>query len=203
MRWITVRVERPPIEERLARGGHRRKSVRYEVSSWGMGFDMHNLAPEEERWDQLGPFLPSCISHSSFRARRKQKVIKRAATAPRTAPGKKPAARAPAGKEGQEVDSAEHVVEFVDFSDEGDGTGVIVSWGIVEVVPVVDDGDGTGVIVAWEIVEVVAVVDEESVLAEELETDDDVVVIEELDKASVAVVEVFWFREQVLSPWQV
>ena len=176
-----MRVERPPIEERLARGGLRRKSVRYEVSSWGMGFDMHNLAPEEERWDQLGPFLPSCISHSSFRARRKQKVIKRAATAPRTAPGKKPAAIAPAGKEGHEVDSAAHAVEFVDFSDEGDGTGVIVAWGVVELV---------------------AVVDEETVLVEELDTDDAFVLVEELDTVSVAVVDVFWFREQVLSPSQ-
>lgn len=145
-----------------------------------MGFDMHNIAPEEERWDQLGPDLPSCISHSSFRVRRKQKDIKRAATAPKTAPGKKPATIASAGKEGHEFDSSAHVVVFVDFSDEGDGTGVMVAWGVVELVAVVD-----------------------AVLAEEVDTDDDAVLVEELDTDVVAVAEVFWFREQMLSPWQV
>jgi hypothetical protein len=135
-----------------------------------MGFDMHNIAPEEERWDQFGPVLPSWISHSSFRARRKHNVIKRAATAPKTAPGKNPAAIAPAGKEGQDVDTAAQVVEFEDFSDEGDGTGVMVAWGFAELVAVVDD---------------------------------DAVLVEELDTDAVAVVEVFSFREQVLSPWQV
>lgn len=129
---------------------------------------MHNIAPEEERWDQFGPVLPSCISHSSFRARRKHNVIKRAATAPKTAPGKKPAAIAPAGKEGQDVDTAAQVVEFEDFSEEGDGTGVTVVWGVAEVVAAVDD--------------------------------DDAVLVDELDTDAATVVEVFSFREQVLSP---
>jgi hypothetical protein len=133
-----------------------------------MGFDMHNIAPEEERWDQFGPVLPSWISHSSFRARRKHNVIKRAATAPKTAPGKKPAAIAPAGKEGQDVDTAAQVVEFEDFSEEGDGTGVTVVWGVAEVVAAVDD--------------------------------DDAVLVDELDTDAATVVEVFSFREQVLSP---
>lgn len=133
-----------------------------------MGFDMHNIAPEEERWDQFGPALPSWISHSSFRARRKHNVIKRAATAPKTAPGKKPAAIAPAGKEGQDVDTAAQVVEFEDFSDEGDGTGVTVVWGVAEVVAAVDD--------------------------------DDAVLVDELDTDAATAVEVFSFREQVLSP---
>lgn len=129
---------------------------------------MHNIAPEEERWDQFGPVLPSWISHSSFRARRKHNVIKRAATAPKTAPGKKPAAIAPAGKEGQDVDTAAQVVEFEDFSEEGDGTGVTVVWGVAEVVAAVDD--------------------------------DDAVLVDELDTDAATVVEVFSFREQVLSP---
>jgi hypothetical protein len=133
-----------------------------------MGFDMHNIAPEEERWDQFGPVLPSWISHSSFRARRKHNVIKRAATAPKTAPGKKPAAIAPAGKEGQDVDTAAQVVEFEDFSEEGDGTGVTVVWGVAEVIAAVDD--------------------------------DDAVLVDELDTDAATVVEVFSFREQVLSP---
>jgi hypothetical protein len=133
-----------------------------------MGFDMHNIAPEEERWDQFGPVLPSWISHSSFRARRKHNVIKRAATAPKTAPGKKPAAIAPAGKEGQDVDTAAQVVEFEDFSDEGDGTGVTVVWGVAEVIAAVDD--------------------------------DDAVLVDELDTDAATAVEVFSFREQVLSP---
>ena len=129
---------------------------------------MHNIAPEEERWDQFGPVLPSWISHSSFRARRKHNVIKRAATAPKTAPGKKPAAIAPAGKEGQDVDTAAQVVEFEDFSEEGDGTGVTVVWDVAEVVAAVDD--------------------------------DDAVLVDELDTDAATVVEVFSFREQVLSP---
>ena len=129
---------------------------------------MHNIAPEEERWDQFGPVLPSWISHSSFRARRKHNVIKRAATAPKTAPGKKPAAIAPAGKEGQDVDTAAQVVEFEDFSEEGDGTGVTVVWGVAEVIAAVDD--------------------------------DDAVLVDELDTDAATVVEVFSFREQVLSP---
>lgn len=132
---------------------------------------MHNIAPEEERWDQFGPVLPSWISHSSFRARRKHNVIERAATAPKTAPGKKPAAIAPAGKEGQDVDTAAQVVEFEDFSDEGDGTGVTVVWGVAELVAPVDD--------------------------------DVAVLVDELDTDAATVVEVFSFREQVLSPWQV
>lgn len=153
---------------------------------------MHNIAPEEDRWDQLGPDLPSCISHSSFRVRRKQKDIKRAATAPNTAPGKKPAAIAPAGKEGHECDISAHVVVFADFSDEGDGTGVMVAWGVVELVAVVDavlveEGD----------------TDDDAVLVDKLGEDEDVVSVEELDTDVVAVVEAFWSREQVLSPRQV
>lgn len=144
-----------------------------------MGFEMHNIAPEEERWDQLGPVLPSCISYSSFRAGRKHRVIKRTATAPKTAPGKKPAAMAPAGKEGHDFDSSAHVVVFADLSDEGDGTGVMVAWGVAELAAVVDD---------------------DAVLVEALDADDDAVLVEELDTDAVAVVEVFWFREQVLSP---
>lgn len=157
-----------------------------------MGFDMHNIAPEEERWDQLGPDLPSCISHSSFRVRRKQKDIRRAATAPKTAPGKKPAARAPAGKEGQEFDISEHVVVLVDFSDEGDATGVMVAWGVVELVAAVDA-------VLAEKVDT----DDDAVLVEELGEDEDGASVEELDTDVVAVAEAFWSREQVLSPRQV
>lgn len=89
------------------------------------------------------------------------------------APGKKPAAIAPAGKEGHEFDIPAHVVVFVDFSDEGDGTGVMVAWGIVELVAVVD-----------------------AVLVEKVDTD-------ELGEEVVAVAEAFWSREQVLSPRQV
>lgn len=159
---------------------------------------MHNIAPEEERWDQLGPALPSCISHSSFRVRRKQQVIKRAATAPKTAPGKKPAAIAPAGKEGHDVDTCGHVVGVADFSDEGDATGVIVARGVAEL-SVVDDDDA--VLIEELDTDGVAVLVEELEL--ELDADvDDVVLAEELDTDAVAVVEVFWFREQVL-PWQV
>lgn len=154
---------------------------------------MHNIAPEEERWDQLGPDLPSCISHSSFRVRRKQKDIKRAATAPKTAPGKKPAARAPAGKEGHELDTSAHVVVFVDFSDEGDGTGVMVAWGVAELVAVVDAA----------LVEEVDTDDDDAVLSDDLGEDEDVVSVDELDIDVVAVAEAFWSREQVLSPWQV
>lgn len=62
---------------------------------------------------------------------------------------------------------------FVDFSDEGDGTGVMVAWGIVELVAVVD-----------------------AVLVEKVDTD-------ELGEEVVAVAEAFWSREQVLSPRQV
>jgi len=61
--------------------------------------------------------------------------------APNTVPGKKPAAMAPAGNAGQEVERSV-VVQLVDFSDEGEGTGVIVAWGVVGVVNiVVVDGD--------------------------------------------------------------
>lgn len=123
--------------------------------------------------------MPSCISHSSLRVRRKQRDIKRAATAPKTAPGKKPAAIAPGGKEGHEFDISAHVVVFVDFSDEGDGTGVMVAWGVVELVAVVD-----------------------AVLVE-VDTDDDAVLVDELCEDVVAVAEAFWSREQVLSPRQV
>lgn len=157
---------------------------------------MHNIAPEEERWDQLGPDLPSCISHSSFRVRRKQKDIKRAATAPKTAPGKKPAARAPAGKEGHELDISAHVVVLVDFSDEGDGTGVMVAWGVAELVAVVDA-------VLVEEVDTDDDDDDDAVLSDELGEDEDIVSVDELDIDAVAVAEAFWSREQVLSPWQV
>jgi hypothetical protein len=151
-----------------------------------MGFEMHNMAPDEERSDQLGPDLPSWISHSSFFARRKQRDIKRAATAPRTAPGKNPAAIAPGGKEGHEIDGSA-IVEFADFSDEGDGTGVMVALGVDELVAVVDN----------------------DALVEELDADDVAVVddvavlVDEMDTTADAVVEVFRSRKQVLPPSQV
>lgn len=73
-----------------------------------------------------------------------QRDIKRAATAPNTAPGKKPTAIASAGKEGHEAVSPADVVELLDFSDDGDGTGVIVAWEAVVLVAAVDD-DTVGV----------------------------------------------------------
>ena len=89
--------------------------------------------------------MPSCISVSSLRARRrKQRDIKRAATAPSTAPGKKPTAIASAGKAGHEAAHSADVVELLDFSDDGDGTGVIVACEAVVLVAVVDD-DTVGV----------------------------------------------------------
>ncbi|EKV07913.1 hypothetical protein PDIG_61460 [Penicillium digitatum PHI26] len=103
--------------------------------------------------------------------------------APKTAPGKKPTAIAPAGKEGHGLDTFVHVVGVADFSDDGDATGVMVARGVVELVAfVVDD--------AVLIEELDS--DGSALLVEELDTDDgDDVLAEELDADAVAVVEVF------------
>lgn len=122
-RLRTERIERPLIEFRRESFGRRRKSVRYDASSEAMGLEMPRTAPEEERWDQriplLGMFLGSWFSCCFLRARRRRHVvIRRARTAPKTAPGKKPAATAPLG-------NAEH--------DEGSAAAAAVERGVTAV----------------------------------------------------------------------
>lgn len=52
--------------------------------------------------------------------------------APNMAPGKKPTAMAAAGYSGQDDERSEDVVVLADFSadEDGDGTGVMVAWGV-------------------------------------------------------------------------
>lgn len=100
-------------------------------------------APEEERWAQLVLGLGSWIWVSFLvRRPRTQRDTRRAATAPNMAPGKNPVAMAAAGNAGQEVERIE-LVEWLELSDDGESTGVIVAWGVVGVVAifVVVEGD--------------------------------------------------------------
>lgn len=107
-----------------------------------MGLEILNGVLEEACWDQLDPVLPSCFSVSLLHARRrKQRDIKRAAAAPNIAPGKKPAAMASPVKEGHEAASPADAVGVVDFSDDGEATGVMVVGGSFALVAIVDDGD--------------------------------------------------------------
>lgn len=114
-------------------------------------------APVEVRWDQCDGNLDSRILVSALRARRRrQKDIKRAAAAPKTAPGKKPATMALIGKEGHDSDRTADVV-FVEAAADGDDIGVKVAPRVADPVNDVDVEDA--VVVAGSDTEAVAVVE--------------------------------------------
>jgi hypothetical protein len=81
----------------------RRKSVRKELSSEGIGSDMPISVPVDLRKVFCATFSPG--GGLLCRCRRMPTVMRRAATAPNMAPGKKPARIALVGNEGQD-DSA-------------------------------------------------------------------------------------------------
>lgn len=114
--------------------GRKRKSVRHDASSDAIGPDIPRISPEDERWDQWEENLGSCASSSFLCARRRrQVVISSARIAPKAAPGKKPAAIALLGKEGQEMLPA----VAPEAAWEGDDTGVIEAASVAA--DVVDD----------------------------------------------------------------
>lgn len=99
-----------------------------------MGLEIPRTAPEEDRLDQLCAVdLVSCFISARFffSARwRTQVEIKRAAIAPKRAPGKKPASTALLGKEGQLVTvELEEEVESVlrEDAETDEDTGVNVA----------------------------------------------------------------------------
>jgi hypothetical protein len=98
-------------------------------------------APVEVRWDQCDGNFDSRILISALRARRRrQRVIKRAAAAPKIAPGKKPATMALLGKEGHDSDRTADVA-FVEAAADGDDIGVKVAPRVADPVNDVDVED--------------------------------------------------------------
>lgn len=90
-----------------------------------MGLEIPSTAPEEERWDQWRPVFGSWGCWVFFWARwRRQIVVRMDRTAPKSAPGKKPARTALVGKEGhvEETDSVE-----VELEEDGEEMGVKVA----------------------------------------------------------------------------
>ena len=138
-------MDRPPVEARRELPGRKRKSVRYELSSEAIGLEIPSIAPDEERWDQCNPDFGSWLCISLFCCRcRKQVDTRSARTAPKSAPGKKPATTALLGNDGH-VDVSE-LLESVEVEADGDDTGLKVAPSVE--VPDVVDAEVVAVVVA-------------------------------------------------------